>query len=113
MDESITGIYLYDIVDGKTIQVSIEDCPEQSLCRWIWKMDDKALDRLIETLAESIKKFRKTIGRPTLGDDLISDTRKKSILARSAKDFLAESMCVTLRVDNCEFINRYKLGNIE
>ncbi len=73
MDESVTGIYLSDIVDGKIIQISIEDCPERVLCRWIWKMDDKALDRLIDALAESIKKFRKNIGKPTLGDDLISD----------------------------------------
>ncbi len=97
MDESITGIYLYDIVDGKTIQVSIEDCPRQSLCRWIWKMDDKALDRLIDSLAGSIKNFRKIIGQPTLGDGFISDASKKSTLARSTKDFLAESMCATLK----------------
>lgn len=97
MDESITGIYLYDIVDGKTIQVSIEDCPERFLCRWIWKMDDKALDRLIDSLAESIKNFRKTIGQPTFGEDFISDASKKSTFARSTKDFLAEAMCVTIK----------------
>ncbi len=60
-------------------------------------MDDKALDRLIDSLAESIRKFRKNIGQPTLGDDLISDARKKSSLARSTKDFLAESMCVVIK----------------
>ncbi len=97
MNESVTGIYLSDIVNGKTIQVSIEDCPEQSLCRWIWKMDDKDIDRLIDSLVESIQKFRKIIGQPTLGDDLISDASKKSLLARSTKDFLAESMCVTIK----------------
>lgn len=98
MNESITGIYLYDIVDGKTIQVSIEDCPERFLCRWIWKMDDKALDRLIDSLAESIIiKLRKIIGLPTLGDDLISDASKKSTLVRSTKDFLAEAMCFTFK----------------
>ncbi len=97
MNKSITRICLSEIVDGKPIQVSIEDCPERFLCRWIWKMDDKALDRLIDSLAESIRKFRKNIGQPTLGDDLISDPRKKSILARSTKDFLAESMCVALK----------------
>lgn len=97
MNESITGIYLSEIVNGKAIQVSIEDCPERALCRWIWKMDDKALDRLIDALAESIKKFRKIIGHPTLGDNLISDASKKSTLARSTKDFLAESICVTIK----------------
>jgi len=60
-------------------------------------MDEKALDRLIDSLAESIKKFRKIIGEPTLGDDFISDVRKKSTFSRSAKDFLAESMCVTIK----------------
>lgn len=97
MNESVTGIYLSDIVNGKTIQVSIEDCPERFLCRWIWKMDDKEIDRLIDSLAESIKKFRKNIGQPTLGDYLISDASKKSTLARSTKDFLAESMCITIK----------------
>ncbi len=87
MNESVTGIYLSDIVNGKTIQVSIEDCPERTLCRWIWKMDDKDIDRLIDSLAESIKKFRKNMGEPTLGDDFISDASKKSTLARSTKDF--------------------------
>ncbi len=62
MNESITEIYLSDIVDGKPIQVSIEDCPERFLCRWIWKMDDKTIDSLIDSLVESIKKFRKNIG---------------------------------------------------
>ncbi len=89
MNESITGIYLSQIVDGKTIQVSIEDCPERFLCRWIWKMDDEALDRLIDSLAERIKIIRKNIGQPTLGDDFISDASRKSSLARSTKDFLA------------------------
>ncbi len=97
MNESVTGIYLSDIVNGKTIQVSIEDCPEQSLCRWLWKMDDKALDRLIDSLSESIKIIRKNIGQPTLGDDFISDASRKSSLARSTKDFLAESMCFTFK----------------
>ncbi len=50
MNKSITGIYLSEIVNGKPIQVSIEDCPKRALCRWIWKMDDKALDRLIDSL---------------------------------------------------------------
>ncbi len=57
-------------------------------------MDDKDIDRLIDSLAESIKKFRKNMGEPILGDDFISDASKKSTLARcSTKDFLAESMC--------------------
>ncbi len=47
MNKYITGIYLSEIVDGKQIQISIEDCPERALCRWIWKMDDKALGKLI------------------------------------------------------------------
>ncbi len=97
MNESVTGIYLSDIVNGKTIQVSIEDCPERFLCRWIWKMDDKAIDKLIDSLVENIKKFRRSIGQPTLGDDLISDASKKSTFARSTKDFLAESMCVVIK----------------
>lgn len=114
MAESITGIYLTDVVDGKTIQVSLEDCPERVLCRWIWKRDDKAIDRLIDSLAESIKKFRKIIGQPTLGDDFISDARKKPTLARSTKDFLAESMCKTLKnwIDKCEFIKGDEMSMI-
>ncbi len=103
MNESITGIYLSEIVNGKAIQVSVEDCPERALCRWIWKMDDKALDRLIDSLAESIKKIRKNIGQPTLGDDLISDASKKSTLARSTKDFLAESICLTIKHLHCPY----------
>ncbi len=60
-------------------------------------MYDKALDSLIDSLAESIENFRKTIGQPTLGDDFISDASNKASLARSTKDFLAESMCATLK----------------
>ncbi len=97
MNESITGIYLSEIVNGKVVRVGLEDCPEQFLCRWIWKMDDKALDRLIDSLAESIKKFRKIIGQPKLGEDFISDASKKSTLGRSTKDFLAESMCAGIK----------------
>lgn len=97
MANSITGIYLSEIVNGKTIQVSIENCPERFLCSWIWKMDDKGIDSLIDSLAENIKKISKIIGQPTLGDDLISDARRKTSLARSTKDFLVESMCVALK----------------
>ncbi len=79
------------------MQVSIKDCPERALCRWIWKMDDKALDRLIDALVECIKKLRKIIGQPALGEDLISDASKKLTFTRSTKDFLAESMCVTFK----------------
>ncbi|WP_301424102.1 hypothetical protein [Bacteroides caecimuris] len=103
MTECITGIYLTDVVDDKTIRVSIEDCPKRTLCRWIWKMDDKDIDSLIDSLVESIKKFRKIIGQPILGDDLILDASKKSTLARSTKDFLAESMCTTLRHWNNQY----------
>ncbi len=60
-------------------------------------MDDKDIDTLIDSLAESIKKFRKNMGEPTLGDDFISDASRKSSLARSTKDFLAESMCFTFK----------------
>lgn len=97
MANSITEIYISEIVNGKTFQVSIEDCPERFLCRWIWKIDDKTIDGLIDSLVESLQKFRKNIGQPILGDDFISDAIKKSSLARSAKDFLAESMCVALK----------------
>ncbi len=97
MANTITEIYLSEIVDGKTIRVSIEDCPERFLYRWIWKMDDKVIDKLIESLEESLQKIRKNIGQPALVDDLISDARKKSSLARSTKDFLAESMCVAIK----------------
>ncbi len=103
MNESITGIYLSEIVNGKAIQVNVEDCPERALCRWIWKMDDKDIDRLIDSLVESIQKFRKIIGQPTLGDDLISDASKKSTLARSTKDFLAESICLTIKHLHCPY----------
>ncbi len=70
-------------------------------------MDDKTIDSLIDSLVESIKKFRKNIGQPTLGDDLISDASKKSTLARSTKDFLAESMCIAIKLyrKNCTFRN--------
>ncbi len=61
-------------------------------------MDDKGIDRLIDSLAASIKKFRKIIGQPALGEDLISDASKKSTLARSTKDFLAETMCVSIKL---------------
>ena len=104
MAESITGIYLTDVVNGKIIQCSIEDCPERTLCRWIWKLDDEGIDRVIDSLVKSIKKFRNIIGQSTLGDDFISDACKKSTLARSTKDFLAESMCVAIkqwRFQNC------------
>lgn len=97
MTELKTGIYLTDMVNGKAIQVSIEDCPERVLCRWIWKLDNKAIDWLIDSLAKSIKKFRKIIGQPKLGEDFISDASKKSTLAGSTKDFLAESMCVGIK----------------
>ncbi len=53
--------------------------------------------RILTSLVESIKRFRKIIGEPTLGDDFISDVSKKSTFARSTKDFLAESMCVTIK----------------
>lgn len=97
MAESITGIYLTDTENGKAIRVSIENCPERVLCRWIWKLDDKGIDWLIDSLAESIKKFRKIVGQPTLGDGFISDASKKSTLTRSTKDFLAETMCVGIK----------------
>ncbi len=97
MADSITGIYLTEVVNDKTIQVSIEECTERTLRSWIWKLDDKAIDCLIDSLAESIKKLCKIIGHPTLGDDFISDANRKSALARSIKDFLAESMCVSIK----------------
>ncbi len=97
MANSITAIYLSEIVNGKAIQVSIEDCPERTLCRLIWKMVDKALDSLIDSLVESLQIFRNTIGQPTLGKDFISDASKKLTLARSNKEFLAESICVTIK----------------
>ncbi len=38
------------------------------------------------------------MGEPTLGDDLISDASKKTTLARSTKDFIAESICVSIKL---------------
>jgi len=97
MTKSITGIYLTDVVNGTTIQLSIEDCPERTRCHWIWNLDDKAIDWLIGSLAETIKEVLEIVGQPTLGENLILDANRKSTLARSTKDFFAELMCMTIK----------------
>ena len=51
----------------------------------------------MDSLVKSIKKFRDSVGHPTLSEDFIIDASKKSITSRCTKEVIAEMMYVSLK----------------